>query len=127
MKKCSDCTHFYEPNCRRYPHSMECQPGWFCGEYRKKPVVKKKDTRNSELIAYYCEVFKDRFGNQALIQSPDAAAAVAIIKAYDLTGSKMWIDKFLDPEHTPKWNQEHRLFRLRDAPSAIQKMSAYDD
>ena len=124
---CRKCQFYIEPNCRLYPRGMAVQPGWWCGQYKYRKVPVPKDTRRSDLIAHYCEQHKEIFNNAALIQGPDASAAVAIIKAYDLDGGKAWIDKFLDLDYTPKWNREKRMFRLRDIPAAIQKMSSYDD
>ena len=131
--KCEDCEWFFHKGtpvwCARYPEWREISLPHYCGEYKSKPKPKStaaKDTRRSALIEHYCDVFKDVFTNRALIQGPDAQAAVTLLKSYSLDEAKEWIDKFLDLDYTPSWNRENRAFSLRNAPAAIQKMSAYD-
>lgn len=128
-ESCHTCKHYREPNCRRYPHSMAAQPGWWCGEYKKKPVTKKPTQFNldtKELITTYCEKFEKFTGEKPIVQGVDVQAAKTIISELGLKKGRSWIDRFYS-EEMPMWNRDNRAMSLRNIPSAINKMAAYDD
>ena len=136
MNRCRSCRFFEASDkpkegwCRRYPpfhggvgHAWPpVYDNDYCGEHKPRAGKKEKpNTGANEVIAYYCETFKDRFGENPTITGKDAGAATRMLKTHTIAEVNQRINEFF--ANTPKFYEENVLYGLNHVESAWDKMT----
>jgi len=135
--KCHDCKYGdfkkgqLQGYCRRNPPfsggSSFAWPGvseqdW-CGEHKPRKYAQKKTEPKSdtqEVIAHYCDVFKEHFGTNPNITGKDAGSATRMLKTKSIEQIKNHIDLFF--RQPPIFYSDNNLYGLNHVESSWDKI-----
>ena len=136
MNRCSSCRYFDSAGnnkgiCRRYPpssvedlylrnHPPVDASGW-CGEHKRHPTKKTKEPKVNvgEVIAFYCEKFKEKFGMFPTILGKDKAATERMLEKHTITEVNHSIADFFS--NTLQWNIDNNCYGLNSVESTWDK------
>lgn len=132
--KCKTCRYFVELRednhmfildgdgiCKRYPQSIPVTVDYWCGEHKAKPAKKKEPAHNvQEVIAYYCETYKDAFQINPQITGKDSSAATRMLKEHTVAEvNKVIADYFTDSN----WHTDNGMYGLIHVEKEWPKMT----
>lgn len=128
MNRCSSCRYFERASnedkqnmfvheddgiCKRFPlYNPKTKKEW-CGEHKRKPTKKKEEKPKvnvGEVIAFYCEQFKEKFSIFPTILGKDKAATERMLKEHTIAEVNQSISDFFI--NTPQWNIDHSCYGL---------------